>query len=277
MSESGAGARLLDQILTDGVGTVRLDPSQATALNELYREAKQFFAKDVADKIRHSTPKHNVGYRTHGHAYAMTPERPDLNDSFLHWRQAERIPNHEAIGSFVTALEAYRQVTAGLVGELIADLRQYYNYEHSLRFEDSSFIQVNSYREPTERDLLQDPHEDRILLTVISTNAEGLELVLGGNDTPSVMKSDQVVIMPGSIMTDMTGGEIPPLYHQVRNHGNVERMSIMYFVSPDASTPITPFVVNDHNRGIDIRDRVINNPQAFGLAEDFILTPDSQG
>jgi hypothetical protein len=44
----------------------------------------------------------------------------------------------------------------------------------------------------------------------------------------------------------------------------------MYFVSPEATQAIEPFVVNDSNRSTDIRERVISNPQTFGLSENFV-------
>jgi len=76
---------------------------------------------------------------------------------------------------------------------------------------------------------------------------------------------------PASLMTVMTGGEIQPLYHLVRNHRNVDRKSVMYFVSPDADREIEPFVVNDYNRTTNIQELVLNNPEAyFGLAKDFV-------
>jgi isopenicillin N synthase-like dioxygenase len=134
----------------------------------------------------------------------------------------------------------------------------------------ASVMQVNSFGAAVDRDLLQYNHEDATLLTVITANAAGLEAVIGEEVTPLTFAPDEVMVLSGSVLTEMTGGEILPLYHQVRNHHILERKSIMYFVSPDTDGPIEPFVVNDYNRGTDIRERVINNPQTFGLSEDFV-------
>jgi isopenicillin N synthase-like dioxygenase len=69
----------------------------------------------------------------------------------------------------------------------------------------------------------------------------------------------------------MTGGEIAPQHHLVRNHRYAERTSIMYFGSPDIESPIEPFVVNGHNRSMDIRRLVADNPQNyFGLLANFV-------
>ncbi len=50
--------------------------------------------------------------------------------------------------------------------------------------------------------------------------------------------ADEVVIMPGSVLTALSGGKIAPLYHQVRNHGLDDRQSIMYFVNPEIDEPL---------------------------------------
>jgi len=149
-------------------------------------------------------------------------------------------------------------------------MRAFYGYRPELTFQDASFLQINSFAEPTDRELLQLPHEDAILLTVISTSAPGLESVLGGKIEAVSLAPGEVLVMPGSVMTVMTGGKIEPFYHQVRNHHQLDRRSIMYFVSPDTDGPIEPFVRNESNADVDIRALVISNPQTFGLSEDFV-------
>lgn len=268
---SGTSPDVLDQILTSGVATVRLSGAEAELLAGLYRESGAFFALDAERKLRYGVPNRNTGYRPHGYAHAGYPDKPDLNDSFLYWRnRSEPVPNQEEIAPFLAAFEGWRAVAARIVSDLINSLRERYGYEPQLPFEDASVLQVNSFGAPTEEELLQQPHEDAVLLTVISTSAPGLEEVIGDISKPLEFAPDEVLVMPGSVLTEMTGGEIPPLYHLARNHGVVDRKSIMYFVSPDTANFIEPFVVNDYNRSMDIRDRVLNKPQTFGLSEDFV-------
>jgi isopenicillin N synthase-like dioxygenase len=268
-----ATSSLWRQILTKGFGTVHLDPTDARTLSRLYESAMQFFAMDTSAKLRHSTPRRNVGYRPYGQVYVHSPERPDLNDSFLYWTNTRaRLQHRQEIGLFLERLDAYQSVTAGIVRDLVREMRAHYGYDHDLPFEDASFIQVNSFPAEPERELLQDPHEDAVFLTLIWTSAEGLEVMANGTTVPVTFRPDELLAMPGSVLTDMTGGEIQPLYHQARNFGHAGRKSIMYFVSPEVDDDIKPFVVTDHNRGIDIRERVISNPQAFfGLSSDFLF------
>jgi isopenicillin N synthase-like dioxygenase len=263
---------MLAQILAEGYATVRLDADAAARLATLYSEATQFFARDTEAKLQYSVPSRSTGYRPHAYAHAGLPDKPDLNESFLYWPQKSKTPpNDHEITAFLDAYEAYRVVAARIAGELIDELRARYGHVPEVSFEDASVLQINSFGEPSDEELLQQPHEDAILLTVIWASAPGLEAVLGDELRPLNFTPDEVVVMPASVMTVMTGGEIQPLVHLARNHKNVDRKSMMYFVSPNADAEIEPFVVNDFNRTTNIRELVLNNPEAyFGLAKDFV-------
>lgn len=262
-----------DSVRADGYATVRLDTAQAQLLRELYEGANQFFAMDASDKLRHSTARRNAGYRTYGHAYAQTPEHPDLNDSFLYWADTrDKLPHGAEIESFLSKLDNYQAIVTGVLDSLIDEMKAHYGYTRELPYRGASFIQVNNFPAEPDQELLQESHEDAVFATVIWTSAEGLELLVNDQVVPVTFKDDEVLVMPGSVLTDMTGGEVQPLYHQARNHGHAGRKSIMYFASPQVAEPIEPFIVNDYNRDIDIRQRVIENPQNFfGLEEDFLV------
>lgn len=263
---------MLDQILTDGCATVRLDPSDAERLAILYRTAGEFFARDTETKLRYSTPNLGTGYRAHGAVHSGYAEKPDQNDSFLYWPRSDKLPpNDRELGGFLAACEAYREVVAQITAQLIDELCKYYGSDARAPFERASVLQINSYAELSDQELLQQRHEDADFLTVIWASEPGLELVTDGLVRPMDFPADEVAVMPGSVMTAMTGGEIPPQDHLVRNHRTIGRKSIMYFVSPDVDSPIEPFVVNDYNRSMDIRRMVVENPQNhFGLASDFV-------
>ena len=76
---------------------------------------------------------------------------------------------------------------------------------------------------------------------------------------------DEVVIMPGSVLTALSGGKIEPLYHQVRNHGLDDRQSIMYFVNPEIDEPLFGWIDAPDGERADIREHVQNAPSQFGL------------
>lgn len=263
---------MLDQILADGYATVRLDPAEADRLSTLYQHANKFFALDTEARLRYSVPNRTTGYRPHGYAHSGDAGKPDENDSFLYWSPTSKLPpNDGEIGAFLAAYEDYRQVVVRITAELIDALHKRYGSAGQTPFQKASVLQINSYGEPSDEVLLQQPHEDAVFHTVIWNDAPGLEAVFGERTVPLNFRADEVAIMPGSLMTVMTGGEIRPLFHLARNHGIAGRKAIMYFVSPDTDSSIEPFVVNDYNRVTDIRQLVISNPENhFGLAPDFV-------
>lgn len=268
-----ASADVFAQLSGPGYARFRLDATEARRLDAVHRDMMEFFTQDAADKARHGVPNRSSGYRPYAYAHAGDPERPDRNDSFLYWGRDRRLPgHHEKIKPLLDALEDYRRVAARVTSEVIEALRAHYGYRHELPFEGASVLQVNSFATPTNDELLQQPHEDAVFLTVIWTSAPGLEGVRNGELLPFTFAADEVMVMPGSLMTAMTGGEIEPFHHQVRNVGALGRKSVMYFVSPDPSWAIEPFVVNDGNKSTDIRRLVLGNPQTFGLAADFVST-----
>lgn len=264
-------ASIVSRILADGFALLRLDPSDAATLRQAYEKAMIFFAQDDASKLRYGVPTRIAGYRPYTYAHAGNPDKPDLNDSFLYWpHRREMLGSHTEISEYLDALEAYRIVTARIVAEVFAQLRKHYDYPAELGFENASVLQVNSFTEETDEELLQQEHEDAVMLTVIWTSAPGLEATRPEGPLPITFAPDEVLLMPGGIMTAMTGGEIPAFYHHLRNHHVVGRKSLMYFVCPDAEGPIEPYVRNDTNRDVDIQALVVDNPQTFGLAEEFI-------
>ncbi|WP_436773434.1 2OG-Fe(II) oxygenase family protein [Yinghuangia sp. YIM S09857] len=255
-----------------GYAVIRLGARQAAVQSRLCASAAEFFALDTAAKMRYATDARNAGYRPVRSAYARSPEYPDVNESFLYWTTTpRRIPRGREAAAFLDCLADYRAMVAAVVAEIMAEICRHYGHGGELPFAEASFVQVNSYPEDREREFLQETHEDAVFLSTIWASADGLELMLDGEAVPAAFAGDDLLVMPGSIMTDMTGGEIPPLYHRVRNHGHEGRKSVVYFVNPEVDRPVRPFVSAPDGRDVDIRQRVLRNPQEFfGLSADFM-------
>ncbi|WP_280504406.1 2OG-Fe(II) oxygenase family protein [Nocardia farcinica] len=271
---------MLEQIRATGYARVRLNASETDRLARLHQQANRFFAAGPAHNLRYSNDRLTNGYRPPHAAYnnGDPVNEADDNDSFLYWNPAHsrKIPHHSEIPDFLDALEQHRDGAARRVMTALMDeLAAHYRYPHELPFEEASVLQVNSFGEPGRRDLLQTPHEDGVLATVIWTSAPGLEALVGGETIPLTTGPDEVLVMPGGILTAMTGGEIPPLIHQARNHGaqtSLGRKSVMYFSCPDIDKgPISPYVPDDTYSDLDIRDAIRTATDAFGLAADFVL------
>jgi isopenicillin N synthase-like dioxygenase len=279
-----ASLPLLTQIREVGFARIQLDQEQARLLAALYDQTMVFSRRDSARKALHQSPKLNNGYRPLGAAHAGDPGAVDFNDSFLFWgeRSGDSIPESGLIRPLLTALEDYRRdVCVVLMSRLVAELCEHYGKGEesvsTLPFEATSVLQFNSFHTPTERELLQTRHEDGVVATVIWTSAPGLEIFHNDMVMPLTPAPDEVFIMPGGILAAMTGGEIPPLFHQARNQRfsspgayDAERKSIMYFSNFDPSDrTIEPFVRNENNRDTDIGAMILESPDMFGLPDHF--------
>lgn len=276
---------ILDEFAEQGFARVPLGPTQQVILARLYDEVTEFSRAEQEWKDRLQELDLTNGYRPLGAAHAGDPDQVDFNDSFIYWwpRKASRALRLGEV-KLINALESYRlHVCIPVMLELINELHAFYWYANPLPFELASFLQFNSFHIPTDRELLQTPHEDGVLATVIWTSAAGLE-AFPTNEAgieqlvPITMGTNEVAVMPGGILDLMTGGEFPALFHQARNHRvsgdrklyDPERKSIMYFSSLEpGETPIVPFVRNELNDGVDIGKRILASAEVFGAPAGF--------
>lgn len=273
------GKQMLEQIRTHGYARVELTPSERSQLMNLFEKSKHFFGSGPEHNKKHSNEKLTNGYRPPRSAYnnGDPVNEADVNDSFLYWnaRLGAEIPGNDQIPEFLDALETYRSGPAReIMNKLMKALADHYGKkEHP--FEAASVLQVNSFGMPTDRKLLQTRHQDGVLATVIWASAPGLEVFVDDKNHTITFEPDEVVVMPGGILNTMTGGDIKTLYHQVRNHGpeSLGRKSIMYFSCPDVHRgPVEPYIANESNEGVDIRDVIKRATDMFGLADNFVGT-----
>lgn len=279
--EECVGRAALRDIVQMGWAEFNLTADEAASQQAVYENAKEFFDQSVDAKMRYSDGKLTNGYRYPGAAYnnGDPQNESDENDSLLYWNPdlAAAIPHADEIAPFLDSLEAYRAGAMDRVmRKLYGGLAWLYNDERILEFKKASVLQVNSFGS-SERELLQTPHEDGVLATAIWTSAPGLEVYPpeGHPDeiVPLTPASGKVVVMPGGIMRHMTGGEIGPLYHQARNHGEISlaRKSIMYFSCPDIHNGhIPPHVLNQSNYFTKAVDLIRSSTDMFGLPTDFV-------
>lgn len=260
--------RIVQALAATGGAAVALSAAHQEALASLRQAAARFFRQDSPTKQRHADRGFTFGFRPFGRQYSVAPDRPDLNESFTYWAdEPANIPHSAEIGWFTAALHAYWQVVEGLATEVIDEVARTFGAPPLAPIRPTSYIEVNWYTPREPRDLLQDRHEDGHLITIAVSDASGLETEAAGAMRPAQLAPGEVLVMAGSLLTDMTGGWISPLFHQVRNHGHAERTTALFLVNPDYSGPVTPFVANEHNRGVDIAARARRNGQMFGLPD----------
>ena len=258
-------------ILDQGYAVVKLSDLDAGRLQTAIGTAVEFFRRPDEEKVKHGSDDHNYGYRPFGIEYSISPERPDMNECFTLWAsRLDLIPNAGDIDDLTDAFLSWRDSLAPIVKAILDEVAQSFGVDGAPAFEKASYLQINyCLPTPLERDLLQDKHEDGHMVTVLHSNAPGLEIYAGGAADPSVTPilpgPDEIVIMPGSVLTALSGGAIEPLYHQVRNHGLDDRQSIMYFVNPEVEEPLFAWVDSADGSRADIREHVQNAPTMFGL------------
>jgi isopenicillin N synthase-like dioxygenase len=254
-------------ILDRGYAVVKLGELDAGNLHAAISTAVRFFERPVEEKKVHGSSDHNYGYRPFGIEYSMTPERPDMNECFTLWSsRLDLIPQADGIAELTEAFLDWRDSLAPLVKAILDEVARNFGTAAAPEFEKASYLQINyCLPAPAERDLLQDKHEDGHMVTVLHATAPGLEIYVNDEVKPMLPAKDEVVIMPGSVLTALSGGKIEPLYHQVRNHGLDDRQSIMYFVNPEIDEPLFGWIDAPDGERADIREHVQNAPSMFGL------------
>jgi len=265
-------ATALKAIAENGYVRIRLEDRQAGSLADLLAAMSDYFGQSSQDKLKNMSPDFNFGFRPFGRQYSITPDRPDLNESFTYWADdPSLIPRSAEIADFVAALSGYRRCVAGIAGALLSAAAVRFGSSHRVAFENASYLETNWYFKTAERELLQDRHEDGHVLTFAHSDAPGLEIELDGVMTPVAFQPGELLVMPGSLITYMTGGWIEPLFHQVRNHGLARRRTVLYLVNPRLDEPVLPFIHNEFNADIDINERTMNAGSMFGLPQAPVL------
>lgn len=260
-------------IIDKGYAVVKLGELGAARLQRALSTAVDFFQRPLADKNAHGSADHNYGYRPFGIEYSVTPDRPDMNECFTLWSsRLDLIPNAEDIQDLNDAFLRWRDTLAPLVAAIVDEIAKTFGDGRGPDFEKASYLQINyCLATPPERDLLQDRHEDGHMLTVLHATAPGLEIYVNDEVRPILPGTDEVVIMPGSVLTALSGGKIAPLHHQVRNHGLANRQALMYFVNPEVEAPLFSWIESADGAHEDIRAHVQNAPTMFGLPPVEVL------
>ncbi len=267
--DNPADLHIIDVLITRGHAKIRIGRDIQRQITHTFDIARGFFARPLPEKRSFALPAYVEGYRDIGLEYSMRPDRPDLTESFSLWN---RNRGHTESWIAECALHAEMRRTIDALTPPIDALFQsmadrWLPGADGPRVKKASYLQINYY-EPAEhnRDMLQDGHEDGHFITLVTATQPGLEIDTGNGYVPAEVAPDEMLIMPGSLLTLMTGGKIPPLFHRVKNSFRKEpRYSMMYFVNPQSDQALEPWIRNETNKGIDIIEEANKLPQKFGL------------
>ena len=104
-------------------------------------------------------------------------------------------------------------------------------------------------------------------MTAMTVTGPGLELKAADGSFVPTQPTNELLFISGEILNLLSGGNIPTIYHRVRNVSSLgERMSLLFFadMNPDLCEP---WIVNNTNAGVNIGRRALENPARFGLAK----------
>lgn len=257
----------------NGAALLIVPPAVACLTEELYAAADVYFDAAPEMKLRDRLAD-GYGYRPFGAEYSQSPDRPDPFESFT-----AGVATRDAVleTSGARSLNARMLSLFDALHEMLEDILWGFAERYGVGADTMtafargcrqwSCLQLN-YSEPAvlAQTYIHETHEDGHLLSFASATAEGLEIDGGGGEfVPVTAAPPQLLVLPGEIVTLMTGGRIRPLFHRVRASKTVRRRyAVVHFADPDPRTCI-PWVAAAINQGVDIGSRVLNNPARFGL------------
>jgi isopenicillin N synthase-like dioxygenase len=251
-----------------GYSIVKVNTAFAGKLKEVFNEGRKFFDRPDDEKFSCSNEKALEGYRRLGAEYSLTEDRRDLCETFSVWagdlqRQVsdEWKKDSKYYKALIDIFSEYNKLVSGIFEEIRKNLKP---DAPILNFETDSYLQMNYYQPVKHtRDFLQDEHEDGHLLTVVTATAKGIEIKTGGEYIAPEIGPDELMIMPGLILSLLTGNKIKALYHRVRNVPNTDtRISLMYFVNPNLDQTVHTWT---DEGDVDIIGETIKRSKAFGL------------
>jgi isopenicillin N synthase-like dioxygenase len=258
-------------LMSDGYALLDLGDDLSSSVSTIFDDARLFFRQPINSKLAMQDKDSIEGYLHFGVEFSELAERPDLCEGFAVWGRnanlprinlwAHDLPIHQSMSRTLPLIrEIADKVLANLYGKVAES-------GTIVEASDASYLQVNYYKPSTEaRDLLQDAHEDGHLLTFLVPTSEGIEIKTGATFAKVRVPLGSCLIMPGSVMTVLTGGLIEPLFHRVANdRTSRERLSLMFFVNPNLETETESWIKSRLYANTSVREQAIKMSSSFGL------------
>lgn len=223
-------------VAATGYGTVEMSAELLQSYTHLLQE---YWCVDLAVKEQYSFAQDTDGFLPYGLEYAGESSKPDLCERFCYWQtHHEKRRNHSfSTSSFVQAAAAYEGEISVLAQEVLDGVADEFGNEPLPSIRQSSYLQLCVYgasdRGVEDRQFAQDPHEDGHLLTFIRPNRDGLVLLRGRTLIPVRLLANELAVLSGSLLTELSESAIPAAYHAVlASAGVTPRCSLIYFVNP---------------------------------------------
>lgn len=218
-------------------------------------------------KQNFSFPERTDGFLPKGGEYSKYTGKVDLCDRFCFWHRYRELhaPN------IFSKTTAYRDVSsceeqlASLAQQLISELWAFFHSDEQIVIRNNSYLQLCIYEEfhqLDDRNYMQDRHEDGHLITLIKPTRDGLVIFPNDIETPVHLADDEIIIISGSLLTLLSDGQIPAMYHAVSNPKiPLARKSMVYFAIPDLSQTYTSLL---SKKRLNVADFADESHRAFG-------------
>lgn len=222
------------EVIEEGYAIITISPSMMADFKAMQEEIKSV---SISDRKTFSFVDRTDGFYPVGYSYLDSVVNSDLCETFNYWSKYK--PEHKqwdfSRSEFYAHAERYES-HAEKYGQGILDaIRDYYGYETKLPIKNDSYLQFNHYREDLRLQggkYLQKKHEDGHLLTIIKPNGPGLVVYKNDQECLVELGRDQAIVIPGSLLTRLTEGEVDPMYHAVINFTlPAPRCSIVYNIN----------------------------------------------
>lgn len=212
-------------------------------------------------------PDRTDGFLPKGGEHAKYTDNVDLCDRFCYWHKHRSLHTGHP---FVEAL-AYQNIAksetelSSFAQRLIDGLWDFFRNDDHVSIRDSSYLQLCLYESSYHEDgrtYLQDRHEDGHLITLIKPTRDGLVIFLNDREVSVHLADDEVIVITGSLLTMLSDGRIPTMYHAVRKPKmELARSSLVYFAIPDLRHSYTTLLGKDR---INIAEFADESHRAFG-------------
>ena len=251
-------------LITQGFAVIKLPlATQSTVWSVMEGVAAD--APEMAQNF--SFPERTDGFLSKGGEHSKYTGKVDLCDRFCFWHKYREFHTSHVFAQTT----AYRDIStcemqlASLAQQLISELWAYFHSDEKIVIRNSSYVQVCIYEyfhQVDDRKYMQDRHEDGHLITLIKPTRDGLVIFPNDIETPVHLADDEIIVISGSLLTLLSDGLIPPMYHAVLNPKMpLARKSLVYFAIPDLTQTYTSLL---GKKSLSIADFADESHRAFG-------------
>jgi len=262
-----------NDIVKEGFTTITMPPGMLRYVDRIVTEYDRI---DAEIKKTFSFQSKDDGFLSFGHEYSESPDRLDLCERFCYWlaNSAAHQESSFVHSEFYQAVISYEKLCDEIGQRIMNAICAQYGKKPLPSGRESSYVQLCVYSETywkPDRKFMQDPHEDGHFLTMLKPTSDGLAFIFGDEIRPIELAADKMIIFSGSLLTELTDGEISATRHAALTPKvPTMRKSLMYFVNPNMDQPIESLT---KRRPIDFRH--LANERHISFGNPPLIQPES--